>query len=176
VPDDDFLAEHEKTRQNALTHPLVVAAEQYNDKVQDWFEETEETVFRYTDNGIHILPDFTDWDEDPREIANYLVNASEVVRWYMFQIEVKLIRALRGKDDDRSWDEFNEFPKDSDGSAKVSLLGIDRSIVGWKVIHRYLTDHQKTASHMIVQLTLLRRGVEKEFPEARAFVRPGFDE
>ena len=40
-------------------------------------------------------------------------------------------------------------------------------------VHRYATDGMILT--MLLHLDRLRRAVEKEFPEARSFIRPGFD-
>ncbi len=60
-----------------------------------------------------------------------LTESVEVILWYHIQIYVKINRALTSKyeeaDDGDLWD---DFPKDSDGSAKVALQGIDSSIGG----------------------------------------------
>jgi hypothetical protein len=68
-----------------------------------------------------------------------MADATEVIRWYQHQIAVKLMRAL-------SRDELEEelaaegFPKDSDGSAKVSLLGMDRSLAAWAILREHFPD------------------------------------
>jgi len=51
-------------------------------------------------------------------------SADFVVRRYQHQIYVKLIRAVRGtlEEEDES---FDEFAKDSGGSAKVALIGME---------------------------------------------------
>lgn len=37
-------------------------------------------------------------------------------------------------------EEIGEFPRDSDGSAKVALVGVDRSIGAWGELHIELPD------------------------------------
>jgi hypothetical protein len=67
-------------------------------------------------------------------------------------------------------------PKDSDGSAKVALIGIDRSMAAWRGIYDYFPFHRDQILAIIVHLDRLRNRVEKIFPQARNFIRPGFDE
>ena len=69
-----------------------------------------------------------------------------------------------------------ELPKDSDGSAKVALIGIDRSIAGWRMMQLSLPDGADSIVPLILQLEMLRTRLETAFPEARDFIRPGFDE
>ena len=68
-----------------------------------------------------------------QEKEGSLKDAVEVIRWYQHLIHARLMRAVRGELEERS--EFpDEFPKDSDGSAKVALIAIDRSIAAWGTI------------------------------------------
>ena len=100
-----------------------------------------------------------------------------MIQWYQYQIAVKLMRALSCRSD--GWEdepEMAEFPKDSDGSAKVALIGIDRSIAAWRLVQLSLPDRVDSIVPLILQLERLRKRVENSFPEARGFVRPGFDE
>ena len=57
--------------------------------------------------------------------ADSIKNALEVIRWYQHQIYVKLKRAFIH--DDLDEEENLVLQSDADGSAKVSLIGMDRS-------------------------------------------------
>ena len=112
----------------------------------------------------------------PDEDTVTLIDSVEVVRWYQHQMYVKLRRALHSFHDEETDDELDSYPKDSDGSAKVSLIGMDRSISAWGKIITYFPDEEESILGMIAHLERLRRRTETEFPDARAFVRPGFDD
>jgi hypothetical protein len=89
-------------------------------------------------------------------------------------IYVKVRRALRGLAD-RSFEE-RDWPADHDGSAKVALLAVERSQAAWlQIIEQGMATWQE-AEPFIRQLLWLRDEIERVFPNARAFVRPGFDE
>jgi hypothetical protein len=62
------------------------------------------------------------------------------------------------------------------GSAKVTLLGIDNSITAFNFLKRHLKTHLTEMAGLTVQLTALRNDIEILFPDARSFIRPGFDE
>jgi hypothetical protein len=65
---------------------------------------------------------------------------------------------------------------DHDGSAKVALIGIERSHAAWlALIERGIAAHGDVAP-LIEDLVWLSDAVERVFPKARAFVRPGLDE
>jgi hypothetical protein len=69
----------------------------------------------------------------------------------------------------------NDFPSDSDGSAKIALIALDRSIGAWAVILHSNNLHGEGVLEIISFLDRLRQAVEGTFPGARSFVRPGFD-
>ncbi len=146
--------------QAAENHLLSRAAKRYIGIVEDWLKE-KETLFFETAAAAREGVDLED--------------ALEVIQWYEYFISAKIIRAVRGKvEDDEEMDD--EFPRDSDGSAKIALIAIDRSIAAWAVIRHYVTDGAKEVIDAIAYLDSLRQAVEKTFPNARSFVRPGFDD
>jgi hypothetical protein len=139
----------------------------YANADSDWFRELDQTV------DISDLR-VTDLERDDSE---QLEDAREVIQWYQYQIAVKTMRALSGRKEELDGDpETAEFPKDSDGSAKVALIGIDRSIAAWRLLQLSLPERAGSIVPLILQLERLRNRVEKTFPEARDFIRPGFDE
>ena len=99
----------------------------------------------------------------------------EVICWYQHFIYVKLMRSVHGTLDDPS-EILEDFPKDSDGSAKVALIAVDRSIAAWGRMYDYFPAHRDQVIVIIRHLDSLRARVENIFPKARNFVRPGFDE
>jgi hypothetical protein len=99
----------------------------------------------------------------------------DVIRWYQHQIYVKIQRAIHGSQDEE-FEIQNGFPKDSDGSTKVALIGMDRSISAWGKMMKFFPDQKDNILDVINHLDRLCRRTEKKFPDARSFVRPGFDE
>lgn len=88
-----------------------------------------------------------------------------MIRWYQRQIYVKLCRAASGTI--RSEMEDTEcFQEDADGSAKVALIGIERSIPAWATLLRHFPDHED-ALFALGTLKRLLRQVEAAFPNAR---------
>lgn len=58
----------------------------------------------------------------------------------------------------------------------MALIGIDRSTSAWGTMYDLFPGQDENILHIIAALERLRKGIEKVFPKARAFVRPGFDE
>ena len=156
----------EKRREDAHEHPLAKAAEKYAFGVNEWFEKEFTQV-----DFISDAPADSDVVTTEDEVNDYV----EVVRWYQFFIAVKLIRGLMSRIDE---DDYlaDEDPRDSDGSAKVALIGIDRSIGAWKLMSDLRPENADSIHGFLFQLDQLRSSAEREFPNARDFIRPGFDE
>ena len=114
----------------------------------------------------------------PEADAASIRDAFEVIHWYQDQIWVKLMRALDMDDIEREEldEEMREFPSDSDGSAKVALIGIDRSIGAWGTLLSHSAEAEESIVEILVHLARLREEIEQQFPDARRFVRPGFDQ
>jgi plasmid stabilization system protein ParE len=60
--------------------------------------------------------------------------------------------------------------------SKVALIGMDRSIRAWGKMIQYFPHLEESILDIIAHLERLRRHTEAQFPDARAFIRPGFDE
>ena len=169
--DADFRDRGEDT---SVVHLITHMARSYINTVEQWFDE-----------NIYIL------ENDPNEIASLslpdsyrshhradtvgLIDSVEVIRWYQHQIYVKLQRALHSARNEE-FEILNGFPKDSDGSTKVALIGIDRSVSAWGKMIKFFPNQEENIVAIIVHLERLRRRTENEFPDARTFIRPGFDE
>ena len=98
----------------------------------------------------------------------------DVIAWFHMMIHVKAMRALHGLAEDDPAE--RDWPPDHDGSAKVALIGIDRSHTAWlDLVETGVASVSEVAS-FIDDLVWLRAALERTFPKARAFVRPGFDE
>ena len=127
--------------------PLIRHAHGYSRTARHWLA---------TDGKPHDDPN------DPRA----------VIAWFHMMIPIKVARAMHGigladLDDP---DEATDY----DGSAKVALIGIERSRAAWQ--HIASNDPSSTTATAIAELTWLESAIERMFPRARQFVRPAFDE
>ena len=86
------------------------------------------------------------------------------------------MRALNGVIMEKEDELWNDLPKDSDGSAKVSLIGIDHSLKAWGRLMKNYPAEENSILDMLVYLERLKKDIEKDFPNARGFIRPGFDD
>jgi len=104
-----------------------------------------------------------------------LKEAIDVALHDAYFIGAKIRRALSGRDRSRRDDDWDEHPVQNDwnGSAKIALISLERSEPAWRVIAQATGDTMP--ANLADQLRDLRTEVEREFPTARSFVRPGFD-
>lgn len=151
-----------RKRQHVDNHPLVITAKKYANSASDWFRRLD--VEHTSDN--------------PSPQPNQEIDtARDVIQWYQYQIAVKTMRALSDRTEEFDLDtETSDSPKDSDGSAKVALIGIDRSMAAWRLMQLAAPESATSIIPLILQLARLRNRTESEFPDARQYIRPGFDE
>ena len=95
-----------------------------------------------------------------------------VIDWFHLMVATKVHRALVGLE----FEHMDVESRDHLGSAKVALLGIDESHAAFLLlVERGSVSHADVAS-FIGDLVWLGESIERVFPTARAFVRPGLDE
>ncbi|HXT63846.1 MAG TPA: hypothetical protein VN696_12490 [Pyrinomonadaceae bacterium] len=172
---DDAIAEHEAETENAKGHELSVLARNYGGAVENWF--ITELV------AAESLPDDASAQARREATAIDVQAAVEVIRWYQFFIAAKIFRALMGDDDeldgvypDDSEDEINPAQTDANGSAKIALIAIERSLGAWRIMQSCVPDKTDSIAPLMASLENLRSGIEEALPLARDFIRPGFDE
>jgi hypothetical protein len=173
IDDKQFSKQQEQVNQFVKNQPYTKAAFVYTEMVNKWFDSNKALLENKTEELLTLaqaqIPGVRP-DKDALKIQDCL----EVVRWYQHQIYVKLCRAasgmIRGELEDSEY-----APEDANGSAKVAIIGIERSIAAWGGLLNQFPDQEGPILNLLVTLKGLLRQVDAAFPDARAFVRPGFD-
>jgi hypothetical protein len=143
-------------------HPLYKKVYSLSFSMHDWLKEN---------NPGEVLAEIE--ITSPEEIKNTRFQESmEVIYWYNFFISAKIFRALGGMKYD-SWED--KIQNDSNGSAKIALIALDRLIGAWSVLMENMKDHEDEILKFLIELAEIRKSAEATFPDARKFVRPGFD-
>lgn len=157
----------DRQRGQARNHPLARVAEEYARAVNLWFENDFQQMEVFSDAAAGS-DEIIEHDEDANDYV-------EVIRWYQFFIAAKMIRGLLSRVDE---DEYpgDEESRDSDGSVKAALIAIDRSLSAWKLMGELRRENADSIQKLLLDLEKLRLRAEEEFPRARDFIRPGFDE
>jgi hypothetical protein len=188
VDSTEAVAQHARDMEAAKQHQLSRTTREYAVAVEEWFkQELDDQAIRNQAGGEEELT---------------LQSAVEVIRWYQFFIAAKTFRAVSGAEhldleteDDEIFPDFvadddldheEDFDDDAalamteqmdaNGSAKVALVAIDRSISGWRSLQISLPEKAESIKPMLIELESLRRSIEARFPRARDFIRPGLDE
>jgi len=156
-----------KEKKDTEEEKCHLSAQKYSEMVENWFKSSVH-LFKQKEEELSLIAELETPNIDPAKEAVNIKDALEIIRWYQYQIHSKLIRAIEG--------DSYEPQRDKNGSAKVALIAIDRSIASWGEIHRHFPECEDETLDFLVHLDRLRRKVEKIFPKARKFVRPGFDE
>lgn len=111
-------------------------------------------------------------DDDPAA-----AEMMEILHWYHFLIAAKINRGLHSLLDLDGYEDTKQLfdsQSDANGSIKVALISIDRSQRAWTYL---LNESNSNAIRpQIEKLEQIKSLVEKKFPHAREFIRPGFDE
>lgn len=171
---ETILKQEQAMRAAAEEHECSQAAQKYAEMTEQWFESAQE-AFEEKGEELRLQAQLQISGVNPQEEAEHIQDQLEVIHWYQYQIYVKIMRAIEGKlDEDATLSEG--VPKDSEGSAKVALIGIDRSILAWMELRQQFPAHEDDILDILIDLDRLRRKIETVFPAARAFIRPGFDE
>ncbi len=144
----------------AREHPCANAALVYSGMVNEWFAAVDE--FSEAEESLltnHPL---------------FLDEHFQVIRHYQYFMYPKIVRAIEGRMSDPAAAK-HEPQSDAHGTAKITLIAIDRSLAAWSVLYAEYPAHEDKTLSILIHLDRLRRSLEVVFPAARAFVRPGFD-
>ena len=155
---------------NKLAAEPIAAGEleQLRPDIAPEHEPIEARVHAYSD-AVHAWLEAHN-DAGPQTTAD----PQRVIAWFQYFIPAKIHRALAGLAADAA--DGCDWPADHDGSAKVALLGVERSHAAWlELAHRGIASPAEVVP-FIEDLIWLSNQLERVFPRARSFVRPGFDE
>lgn len=150
-------------------HPLLKYCDEYMIAARDvlknntQLKELAETLNQLQEIGIK---DACGKEVKFKRITDYL----EVIQYYLFQIQIKFLRAMPTRDDEET------IADNSSGSAKVALIATDRSLAGWHEILQQLPETEDVILTMLVLLQKIQKLGEITFPAARSFVRVGLDD
>lgn len=117
----------------------------------------------------------SEWFQDLRAnpCYNHLIqdDVSEIIDWYHTFIPAKIYRALRGL---TNGIEDDPIQNDSNGSAKIALVAIEKSVLAWTSIMKNSSSQEDIAIKACIRLTRIKDSLRKCFPDVERFVRPGF--
>ena len=98
--------------------------------------------------------------------------AAETIEHFTLFVPVKMLMCLSAV----ARDGVGSQQSDANGWGKAALLGLERMRAAWKVLvetHHY---GESDVAPFLSEIDRMQRNLERAVPNARAFVRPGFDE
>jgi hypothetical protein len=169
--ESDFM--EQLSKKEIEKHPCITGGSKYYDLVHEWYQHAK-GLEQLSDEQLEYRASFSPTVQPHMTSAATIRGLIEVITFYHLSIFVKLRRAVHSTEFDD--DLGDDIPNDSDGSAKVALIGMDRSIAAWLQLQRCLHEQEEHATRAVHFLHRLRTVTEARFPHARRFVRHGFDD
>jgi hypothetical protein len=170
----DMAREYEVRCQRLRNDPILNAARDYSVDAYTWLKLYGEVTRARAVAALAQLGDSPETAVVRMEVDGVL-DALDVVRWDSMLISSKLRRAVGGKED--AVESFVADPAQTDwnGSAKLMLMLAQRSEFSWRLIAPWAPESE-IATQLANTLAALGADVDRAFPLARRFIRPGFDE
>ena len=162
--------------QNATkNHPLSKLCNEYQ-KVVMPFVKKNELVDAKTQELMDYIRLGIKTEKEVKAVNSAINDCFDIIQWYLFFIGAKLQRALNGKLEGESRGIDNRFHRDGEGSAKVTIIAIEKSITAWTKLYEVIPSIEDEALAALSLLSRLKKKILDEFPQAMQFKRPGFDD
>jgi hypothetical protein len=166
-------------RQESRDHPIGELSFQYSKRSMDWLKRQPGMLNKLEEMKQELTIGVESIEAGKEKIA-LIKDSLAIIKWYETFIHVKLMRALSGKVNaaDDSFGELEDslYGTDSDGSAKIALIGIERSMSAWIKLFELLPQYEDEFLTVLGLLDKLKKLALEEFPNAMNFRRPGFDD
>lgn len=159
ISEEEYASHRDREDEIVKNDALTRFAEKYRQDAQKTLEAKNEWLI------------FSALDETAQE------EMLSIIYWYQFFISAKIQRGLSGiLDFDGNLDEeqLNDAQADANGSIKIALIAVTRSLMAWTAL--MTNENSQTISPFISLLEIIKQTAAKKFPNAKNFIRPGFDE
>ena len=140
-------------------------------------EDLKKLANQYAKDSRQILEDKENWLIFSAPEQQIQAEMLSIIYWYQYFISVKSQRGLRGIldfDGNLDLEKLTDSQSDANGSIKIALIAIERSMMAWTQL--LSNENSKQIRPLISLLEKIKQTAEKKFPIARDFVRSGFDE
>ncbi|HYC83675.1 MAG TPA: hypothetical protein VEB86_00575 [Chryseosolibacter sp.] len=169
---EEFGKKEEARRRAAEENIIAKLSDEYMKVAQQWLKTQPGMLAKLEKLKEEVGVGAQQTSEAKKQIET-IRDSVAVIQWYSTFIYTKLIRALMGKAED---DIYESGIRDSDGSAKIALIGTERSMHAWTSLFELLPDQEDHFLNVLSLLERIRKNTLVQFPNAMNFVRPGFDE
>lgn len=169
---EEALSEEEEQELSPGQQALDSLARDYARRTLDWLKAQRDAFREYREELMSRLQLGIGIGQE----ASRMNDAIEAIQWYSTMIPSKTSHALHAYRHQHEWYWDSPLQSDANGTAKVALLCIERSLGAWEALRQQLPEKADEIIDMLVILGKIRRGLLHYFPEADKFIRPGFDE
>ena len=173
---EEIEKEEEIRRKEVKRDELVNLCHEYMTQSRDfllnesvWKEKADEMIQQEKTGTLGI--------QELEDQLRLMKECREIIQWYQFFITVKFTRAVDGLigQDDFELDEANKYQTDYNGSAKIALIAVERSQLAWTQLFTLIPDEDLVLP-ILSLLSRIEKAANEKFPDAKKFIRPGFDE
>lgn len=174
VPFEAFQAEEDALEKDVQAHFIVKAATTYMRAVAPWLKALVPEVKDLAERCVGQAR-FAPETGDPREELDDVEDGLDIVTWYHTLLPAKAHRMVSGLLElphQAAWNDGSDVY----GTAKLLLVSIDRSQGAWTQLLAHFPQQEAAIMGFMIRLDHLRRAIERDVPQARAFIRPGLDE
>ncbi len=138
-------------------------AKEYGFRLMDWLKLNKELFDQKAENFAII---------NEQKVVTFS-DALDVVNWYSLFITVKIHRATLKP---YSFDDEKTDNYDKNGSAKIALIAVSRSLEAFSFLYNHLPEAEDEILGFLSDLSRIQKLLRKAFPDAMNFIRPGFDD
>jgi hypothetical protein len=149
-------------KHDAHDHPLYKNVHALSLEMHKWLSRNKPREL--TDNALKA--------KMSRENNKRLDESLDIIYFYNFFISAKIYRALL----DHSKYQLDEIQNDSNGSAKIAVIAMDRLSGAWSVLMENMMHQEDEILEFLIKLAEVRKKTLLRFPNALNFIRPGFDQ
>ena len=164
APSAETVRESEqKLDEQARTHPLAVAAEEYANLVNHWFREAKGRIRQWSREAARVA----EMDVAPAALedeVSALQEAIEEIASHRYQIHVKLARALRSQMRADS-PVLAALPELDVSSAAEAYCGVEKSIEMWMRVMEFFPEEEDSVLRILIHLKELGQAIPQVFPE-----------
>ncbi len=159
-------------QRKAINNMVLKAGRLYEDKVDDFLDGRADagqiamdtlqqgSVFKMTSGSL---------SEADKQDGN---DGIAIVMRYQLQLYLKLSRAYYSKGREQEEGAEKTGVIESDGTVKVALMLINRSLVSWEGLQKYFPEQASEIDEILFLLTRMKNHLEDEFPRAIGLIWP----
>ncbi len=179
IPQEELDAigeEHERNQQKMKEDDLVKICGEYTNLSRN-FMQNEVLWKQKGDEMIEQEKLGTLGIQELDDQLRLMKECRDIIVWYQFFIQVKFMRAVSGLIEDYQFevDEENKYQTDYNGSAKIALIALERSQLAWTQLYTVIPEEDLILP-ILSLLSRIEKAANEKFPDAKKFIRPGFDE